>query len=340
MHTDILLQKYESNLNIILESINIIENNINYEFDDPDKFYVYHVAKRATYQEMFKFGFEAYFLGKNVGNMYGRGAYTTTDLQSSIVNANRGEYGTVILKIHLLSYDKFLIWNVGIAKKVYGDKWRVSDQLDMIVPKEVIEEAKNIKYNDGSLYTYIIKYPEYTSKCALAVYSSRNSFRDKSIYDYINGLVFRGSRDGEVAVVKDVKNLVPLFFSLDFGKTWDKGVTEKTLKYTIDDFDVDYLYGKKYKNTTTPSNGYAKVTNTQNKINYIDKDGNEISETWLDSGGNFTEYEDNDGNKILLATINYNGHILLLGIDGAIYQNIDDEYPVCFSDELPTCDFD
>ena len=66
-----------------------------------------------------------------------------------------------------------------------------------------------------------------------------------------------------------------------------------------------------------------------------DKDGNEVSETWLNSGGDFT---DHDG--VLLATIMYNNHVLLLGTDGAIYLNADDEYPICFSDELPEYQFD
>jgi hypothetical protein len=340
MSNNVLLEKFNTNLNKIFESINIIEDSINYEFNDPDKFYLYHVAKKDKFQEIFKFGFESFFLGKNVGNMYGRGIYTTTDLHSSVINANRGEYGTVILKIQLLSYDNFLIWNTDIAKRVYGEKWKISDQLEKIVPKEVIEEAKNIKFQDGSLYSYINRYGGYTSEYAHAVYLSRNNFRNKSIYDYIEGLVFKGRRDGEVAVVKNVKNLVPLFYSLDNGKKWEKGFSEKTIKHTIEDFDVDYLYGKRYKKTWVPSNGYAKVENSQNKINYVDKDGNEISETWLDSGGNFTEYKDSEGNKILLTTIGYKGRILLLGIDGAIYETVDDEYPICFSDELPTCDFD
>jgi hypothetical protein len=336
MNIQILEERYKSNLDRIFDSFRLIEEATMGDFnpDDPNKFYVYHSAREKDLNSIFKFGFESFYLASNVGNMYGRGVYTTSDLESSIDNARKGTYGKIIVKAQLVSYDKYLIWNEEIAKKVYGGKWSIVDQLDSIVPPNVIEEAKNIPYQGTNLYSYITEYRDYTSKNALAVYSAGRS-NSESIYNYIEGFVFRGANDGNVTVVKNVKNLIPVYFSSNYGSTWEKGYNEKTLKHTLDDFDVDYLYGKKYTKTSVPSNGYSKVTNKEGKINYIDKDGNEVSETWLDSGGDFTDY---DG--ILLATIMYRDKVLLLGTDGAIYLNAEDEYPICFSDELPEYEFD
>jgi hypothetical protein len=336
MNIQILEERSKSNLDRIFDSIRIIEEVAMGEFnpDDPSKFYVYHSAKEKDLNSIFKFGFESFYLASNVGNMYGRGVYATTDLESSIENARKGTYGKIIVKAQLISYDNYLIWNQDIAKKVYGDKWNIADQLNSIVPASVIEKAKTTPHGDTNLYSFITEYREYTSNNALAVYSNAGRTNGESIYDYIEGFVFRGSNDGNVAVIKNVKNLIPVYFSGNYGSTWEKGYNEKTLKHTLGDFDVDYLHGKKYAKTSVPSNGYSKVTNKEGKINYIDKEGNEVSETWLNSGGDFTDY---DG--ILLATIMYNDHVLLLGTDGAIYLNAEDEYPICFSDELPEYEF-
>jgi len=318
------------NLDLIFESITLLEKIDNFNPDDPSKYYIYHTAKQKDIDSIFKYGFESFYLGKNVGNLYGRGVYATSDLESSISNATGHKgYGNIIIKAQLLSYENYLIWEKDLAKKVYGDKWLIADQLNMIVPQDIIEESKNIQYNNETLYSFITKYDTYTSVMALTVYNYRKRFKGKSIYDFIEGFAFYGSNDGHVVVIKNVKNLVPLYYSSDFGKTWEKGYNEYTLKHTIDDFDVDHLYGEKYAKTFVPSNGYAKVMNNSGKINYINKDGEEVSETWLDSGGDFTDY-----NGVLLATVVYNNHTLVLGTDGAIYESPEDEYPIMFSDSL------
>jgi hypothetical protein len=337
MNIQILEERSKSNLDRIFDSIRIIEEVAVNDFnpDDPSKFYVYHCAKERDLNSIFKFGFESFYLASNTGNMYGRGIYTTTDLESSIENARRGAYGKIIVKAQLISYDNYLIWDKDIAERVYGDKWNIVDQLNSIVPANVLEKAKNTPQGNTDLYSFITEYREYTSNNALAVYHNAGRSDGESIYDYIEGFVFKGSNDGNVAVIKNVKNLIPVYFSNNYGSTWEQGYNEKTLKHTLGDFDADYLYGKKYAKTSVPSNGYSKVTNKEGKINYIDKDGNEVSETWFNSGGDFTEH---DG--ILLATVMYNNHVLLLGTDGAIYENPEDEYPICFSDELPEYQFD
>ena len=336
MNIQILEEKSKFNLDKIFDSFRLLETVSidNFNPDDTSKSYVYHCAKEGTVNSIFKYGFESFYLAKGAGNFYGRGVYTTTDLASSIDNARRGTYGKTIIKCQVISYDRFLIWNQEIAKKIYGDKWNIVDQLNSLVPSEIIEESKKINQGNDNLYSFIIRYPEYASDNALAVFRTQGQFKGKSIYDYVEGFVFKGTNDGNVAVVKNVKNLIPVYSSRVYGSNWEKGFDDHTLKYTLGDFDVDHLYGKKYSKTWVAENGYAKVMNAQGKINYIDKDGKEVSETWLNSGGDFTNQ---DG--ILLATVMYNDHVILLGTDGAIYLHSEDEYPICFSDELPDYDF-
>ncbi|MEY2701428.1 MAG: hypothetical protein RLY43_48 [Bacteroidota bacterium] len=306
--------------------------------NDSDKIFVYHVARDSKnddegYKKIFKFGFESFFLAKGAGQMYGRGIYTTTDLESSINNAHKGSYGKVILKCEVPSMNGFLIWDHNIAKKVYGEKWRMEDQLNLLLPSEIIQEMKTKQYSDGTLYGYLCKSNrEYTSESALAFYQSSSHFNGKQPYNFVEGFAFRGRNDGNVGVIKDVKNIIPLEYSLDFGKTWVKGYTDQTIKYTKDDFDVDYKFGSKYRKTEPPSNGYAKVWNNEGKINYISKEGNEISKVWFDSGDKFDEH----GPDFYLASVDYNGHLLFLATDGQIFESPEDDFPMCDSSELPT----
>jgi hypothetical protein len=208
----------------------------------------------------------------------------------------------------------------------------MEEQMNAIFPPELIQEMKSLKYKDGSFYSYLTLPREWTSNAALAFWdvTRRGVFKNGNPYDYIHGFVFHGSRDGYVAVVKDVKNLIPLEYSKDYGKTWINGQTEKTLKYTKNDFDVAYHHGKKYDKTTPPENGFAKVEKG-GKINYINKEGKEISTTWFDGGGNFTEVSEG----FPIAEVVYNNNSFFLSNDGDIYETIEDEYPMCSADELP-----
>lgn len=307
------------------------EHNYNISPDTVNTKYVYHCARNSNsenegYKAIFNFGFERYFVNKGVGNLYGPGVYTTIDLASSIINAKKGIYGNVIIKAEILNYDKFLIWHPILSKKVYGDKWRLKDQFNILFPKE----ANQLKIENPAAYKKLTE-PDELRTGPLAhqfwVLCSRGFL--SNAYDKIHGLAFIGSNDGHVAVVKDVKNLIPIEYSLDYGKTWNKGVTDKTLKYTKHDFDVAYHFGKKYDKTTPPEFGYAKVEKN-GKVNYVNKEGEKISTNWFDGGGNFTETI--DGHPI--AQVIYSGYSLFLSKDGQIYQDLDDEYPLCHANEL------
>lgn len=324
----------ENKINLITEKI------ITRLFEDHNgKFYVYHCARDSQneddgYKAIMKFGFERYYVNKGAGNMYGPGVYTTTDLESSINNAHKGVYGRVIIKAEVPSLDRFLIWEEWIAKKVYGQNWRMSDQLRLLLPPDLLEEIKHtsgVMSRDGSLFDFLTKPMHWTSHAAHEywVSSQRKHFTNGNLDDYINGFIFLGGNDGHVAVIKNVKNVIPVEYSKDFCKTWIFGQTDRTLKYTKNDFDTEYLHGKKYDKTFPPSNGWARVIK-RGKFNYVNKDGNEISPYWFDAAGDFYEVL----NGYPTAEIVYNQVPLILGNDANVYETIDDDYPLCNTSEL------
>ena len=328
----LLDKKFNRIKNILLESISLLEHFEN------DVFYVFHCARANDINNIFKFGFERFFGGKGAGEMYGRGVYTTTDLRSSIDNAHKGTYGNVIIKAEVFNINKFLIFEKDIAQRVYGNNWKIQDQLNILLPQNVIKKLKETTYNGNSgsisLYDKLCDIQHFSSNNARFFYRIHDYINDKSIpnpYDFIEGFCFFGANDGHVAIVKDFKNLMPVEYSKDYGKSWIYGVTDDTVRHTKQDFDVEYKFGKKYKKTDLPSHGFAKVTNNQNKINYINKDGEELSKVWFNSGSKFDDF----GNGFLLATVDYNNHILFLTVDGQIFEDPDDDFPLCDSSELP-----
>ena len=325
--------KVDSITNKVIQTLLEGYHNPHPSDDSFDPRFVYHAAREKDLNKIFTYGFESFFVGKGVGNMYGRGIYTTSDLASSESNAKKGTYGNIIVRCELQSYDRFLIWEQALAKKVYGGKWRMQDQLDAFLP-EYIDQMKTI--NTGSaegfnnLYDLMTKIREHTSVAAhqFWLFCKSNRFENGNPWNKIYGLAFYGLNDGHVAVIKDVKNPIPLEYSTDYGNTWINGRNEDTLRYTKQDFDVDLHYGAKYDKVTPPEFGWAKVEKG-GKINYINKQGKEISKTWFDSGSNFIKYSDD----LAMAKILFNDEFAFLGSDALIYEELGGE-PICSADDL------
>ena len=318
----------ESELKTIIEKA--IKNKLNE--NNSSEFYIYHCARTKDVKSIFKYGAERCYFGTNAGNMYGPGVYTTIDLKSSIVNAHRGDYGKVIIRFKVLNdYNKFIIWDESLAKRVYGDYWKIKDQFRLLFPNKVIDHMKRIGHNNGSLYSYLTSHTPYASKLAHVFWKRCNTREYGGInpYDNVDGFVFRGNRDGQVAIFKNAKSISPYQYSKDFGKTWVTAETETTLEYTKNSFDSEYLYGHLYDKVFVVERGWAKVMK-DGKVNYIDKDGSEISDVWLDGGGHFGVV---DGES--MAEIVYGGESFFITTDGDVYQTIDDEYPLCELEELP-----
>lgn len=270
----------------------IVEEILNEEFRN-DGFYVYHVAREETLKSIFKFGFEAFYTASKVGNAYGRGVYSTFDLKSSITNAKRGEYGRIILRCKVKSLKSFLIWNEDIARKVYGGHWRVASQLELICPKKVLERLIGTKakplhfWSQGeAIYQEMINPKQFTSQNAHA--ADWWGEKDKEFGECFKGLIFTGPHDGNVCVIRDFKNVYPVEYSTDFGKTWKPIEQDIKFKdYVLDDVDLKYEVGKYYDEVPFHfTDNFARVVK-QGKINYLYKPTYKegvISNVWFDNG--------------------------------------------------------
>ena len=152
----------------------------------------------------------------STGAAYGYGVYTTYDLESQMGDNMKNNYGPIIIESQILDTSKFLIFNYDIAKKIYKSRYRFRDQL-----KQILGKKEWLKYKDNSIIKNIdyrldegnIKY---TSVLARDFYLNL----EDSILQKLNGMIFTGGNDGNVLVSYNRRNIEPLRYSEDDGKTW------------------------------------------------------------------------------------------------------------------------
>jgi hypothetical protein len=165
------------------------------------------------------------------GDYYGVGVYTTYDLQSQL-NPNMINYGDYIIESKVLSMNKFLIFDYDIAKNIYGNvNYTLDNQLRLILGEK---EWNNFNKNYGNILNPLIEKlstVEYSAEIAKDFYEKFKGV----IIKYLRGIVFTGSNDGKVLVTYERKNIEPLRYTMDDGKTW-KNIINKDVYKRIKEF--------------------------------------------------------------------------------------------------------
>jgi hypothetical protein len=197
-------------------------------------------GRMIVYHRTGKKGFNP---SKNIANVgyivsdgahYGYGVYTTYDLESQMGDNMKNNYGNIIIESQIIDTSKFLIFNYDIAKKIYKSRYRFIDQL-----KQILGKKEWLKYKDNSIIKNIDYRLEqenivYTSNIALDFYGS---FKD-SILQKLNGMIFTGGNDGNVLVSYNRRNIEPLRYSEDNGKTWTNIRNVKTYQRIKEPYDL------------------------------------------------------------------------------------------------------
>lgn len=276
------------------------------------------------------------------GNFYCTGLYTTFDLKSTIENSltKKDLYGDAIVKMGIKSYDRFFICNKSIAQQVYGAKFTPQDQLEMLF-KDYPQTLDYIKKH--RLYGDIIQTSNRRTainvQALLTVLGGMHCRADDNLNKYdIRGFVFYGSNDGNVAIIRDFKAIVPIAYSTDNAKTWNNKLFSKnTYNNTAKDHDPIIFLGADanyYKNPKKYRmiNGYMRVQRLlDNKFNLLDeKDKKPISPIWFDGLSNM---ESNGFATAVSREITDTDEMFYINNIGC-YENITDNYPFLYYDEM------
>ena len=297
---------------------------------------VYQLAFRDRLKSIFTNGFSREFAASAGGNYYCTGLYTTFDLDSTIENSKTKAslYGDAIIKMGIKSYDRFFICNKHIAKQVYGNNYLPKDQLEILFKNypNVLKQIKNSKY-----YNEIIQVEKRRTSsnviALLTVLGGMMCQADENLNNFdIRGFVFYGLNDGNVAIIRDFKAIIPLAYSLDNAKTWRTDLfTEKTYTNTANDYDPIIFLGKDASKYINPRNyrminGFMKVqSKTNHKFNFLDKNKKLLSPIWFDKAS--------DMNDNKMALVMNDGETYYVGEDG-YYENENDDYPFMTFDDV------
>jgi hypothetical protein len=153
------------------------------------------------------------------GDMYGRGFYSTYELESQLSANMEKTYGPIIVKF-TVPISTFFIFDYEEFKKSPNFKKLNSPSKNEFLKTQF--EFFKMDYSDFDFSK--THYSKFTSDTAL--WCSKNI---ENFQRLCEGIIFTGSRDGKVLVSYNTKLIFPLSYSTNDGKTWEK--VEKNLDY-------------------------------------------------------------------------------------------------------------
>jgi len=118
------------------------------------------------------------------GCYYGCGLYTTFAIESQFSNYMR-TYGKAVVKFKVTDLDKYLIFQLSVAKQIHGNDYKISDQFKKLGLLNKVDQSK-LKYYDEQQ-----EKENYSSGLAKEFYD-QNNWIEKSV----KGIVYYGKNDG------------------------------------------------------------------------------------------------------------------------------------------------
>ena len=284
---------------------------------------------------VFKYGFSREFTNSNGGNMYGAGIYSVYNLKSS--NEKATGYGKAIIKLKLIGgYKDFLIFSKQLAKKTYGDRWHIKQQVVDLFPKNIanrILTSVNLIMHDDNDNFGNMKKSSQSAHQIVCILKEENMNTSKC-----RGLVYNGGHDGACCFIRDFSSAIPVAVSYNNGKTWENRLTQGLLDRMNKEVDTHFQFGgnKDFSEVANKSiNGFTIVWNKEGKVNYIPANSNKpISNVWFDDG----EAWDKTKDGLLWATVKYKDYFLKLSYEDNKYMVYTEDWePLdCTVDEIPS----
>jgi hypothetical protein len=190
-------------------------NNIIFESIYSNKATVYHRTKiEDLINKIYNTGFRA-----GVGDTYGKGFYSTYELESQFRQRMKSNYGDIIVKFMINSLNRFMFFDYDqFLKSSVSKKIKTSKDMFIIDQMKYFGFDKYDKYKqiDEKKILELQKTSNYSSHIASYVY---NVYK-KLLIKIIDGIVFTGRHDGLVLVSYNNDIIIPLSYSDNEGKSW------------------------------------------------------------------------------------------------------------------------
>ena len=253
--------------------------------------YTYTVGKKSQIDGVFNNGYSRQFAGDAEGVDYGIGVYCNISYndketpRESLARYSRDPYNNCIFRNELRGgLNRFLIFDEGFARKVYGERYLIKDQVYTLFPREVADDlgADMVRYmkmdtsregNGNHMNGRTAGLLQFMMSKHLKG-NVANPAKYESIFGKYNvrGAIYRGRADGFCMVVYNYDEIIPVGYSVDGGKTYIR----KNVKYTYPDVvrRLKHLYKKVDFPIAIQGDDktyyFAKVQKNNGKWNYID----------------------------------------------------------------------
>ena len=139
------------------------------------------------------------------GAMYGKGIYSTYNLVSTLRNEILG-YGGVVVEAKV-DISNFLIFDYGMAKRVYGNNYRLIDQIKNVIGIENVLGTQNNQESLQQIEEYSKQLEKGGTTSDIAYPMSMKYRLDSS---GVRGIVYTGKTDGNVALSYKELNVTPI----------------------------------------------------------------------------------------------------------------------------------
>lgn len=239
---------------------------------------LFRVAFKNDVNSIFKYGYSREFTSTKGGNMYGPGVYCTYLFSDTVRNVKtKPLYGDCIIKMKLVGgFKNFMIFEENIAKKVYGSKWRIRDQLVNVCNLD--EKTARSVERELSFSSDL-----YNVRTAPAAHSLWLKFGTNLFKMNVRGLIYIGGNDGHCALVYNFADVIPYSVSYDEGKTFQKKFNQKMFDHLQAHADVAFRFAADFEQAFNSVRGFTIVKNKSGKYNVIQNKTNKpIFKVWFD----------------------------------------------------------
>lgn len=295
-----MLLKSKIYIKKLLESI--FEGSYDKDYDIPSEkdidgggmITLYRCAHASQIEGIFRNGYNRQFCASNDGSWYGDGVYCNMSLRQAIIGCKTPDpsreeglkYGSVIVSNKVIGgFDRFLIFNGEIAKKKYGSRYRIKDQVFSLFgedAKRVWADMEYIMQRDSAANNH---YEGRTCQLLQDMFHRNMGRINRREYDVIfkkhniRGAIYTGGNDGLCAVVYDFSAVIPYKTTTDYGKTWARRFNYGEFMHRMNTkIDVNQRFDSQFKKVYRPievntSNGVESVSiviKKDGKYNYID----------------------------------------------------------------------
>ena len=147
-----------------------------------------------------------------IGDKHGVGFYATYDLESQVKDGMANKYGDIIAKFSCPTTDFFFFDWPEFKKTALCKKLKCTE--DDFIFKQL--DHFDLQYDINKIYELISSTTDgYTGGIALHFVKYIRQFQG-----HVRGIIFTNKMDGKVLVSYDIKRMIPIGYSTDYGKSW------------------------------------------------------------------------------------------------------------------------